>query len=208
MQTAQECLDWLAKNAGPVVVYRTVAELLGESNEGRVESLKKSLFSDGLVRHWLSNLRPVFEKNAIHSGKTWAFENSMGKLYEFGLRKGPRVLEEETKPFCRWLEKQMRLPNEGYFPIFNRTLVASFLSMTGYSDSDAVNTMILKRLETVHPFAKKGNLSDVYVPQDSYPRFPKCFRRYPLVNPELYPNDEMSFLGYTTLTLFCTLPQR
>jgi len=153
--------------------------------------LKEDLLSSNLVQFWLNNLRPDFDKNVLHSGRSEAFENAMGKLYEFGLRKGVKALDKKTKPFRLWLAQQIRLPNEGYFPVFHRTIVATFLSMTGYANEDAVKTMILKRLETIYPFAKKGDLKDVYVPQDSFPGFPKSFRNYPLLNPDLYPDDEM-----------------
>lgn len=186
-----ESLNWLLKNSGPPIRYRTYTELLRKTSERKTELLKEDLLSSNLVQFWLNNLRPDFDKNALHSGRSEAFENAMGKLYEFGLRKGVKALDKKTKPFRLWLAQQIRLPNEGYFPVFHRTIVATFLSMTGYANEDAVKTMILKRLETIYPFAKKGDLKDVYVPQDSFPGFPKSFRNYPLLNPDLYPDDEM-----------------
>jgi len=152
--------------------------------------LREALFSDGLVQFWLGNLRPDFSRNVMHSGKSEGYENVMGKLYEFGLRKGMRVLDERTAPFRRWLDEQIRLPNEGYFPVLYRTIVAAFLCMTGYADEPAVNEWVLKRLETVYLFAEQGKLKDAYVSRDSFRGFPKAYRAYPLINPELYPNDE------------------
>jgi hypothetical protein len=191
MRLSYENVNWLIQNASPPIRYRVYTELLTDTTEREKELLKKDLLSDNLVQLWLCNLRPNFDKNVLHSGKSEAFENAMGKLYEFGLRKGEKVLDKKTEPFRVWLAKQIRLPNEGYFPVLYRIIVASFLSMTGYSNDDAVKTMILKRLETIYPFAKEENLNDVYIPQDSFPSFPKNLRGYPLINPNLYPDDDM-----------------
>ena len=113
-----------------------------------------------------------------------------------------KPLDERTEPFRRWLTEQISLPNIGYFPVFHRALVASFLSMTGYSEDESANATILRRLDTVYPFAKKGDLSEVYIPQDSFPGFPKAFRNSPLVNPELYTNDESMLPSIHDLNAF------
>jgi hypothetical protein len=191
MHVSCESLNWLLENSGPPIRYRTSTELLGETNEKKTELLKEDLLSSNLVQLWLDNLCPDSSKNVLHSGKSGAFENTMGKLYEFGLRKDVTVFDKKTEPFRLWLAKQIRLPNDGYFPVFHRAMVAAFLSMTGYFHDDPVKTMILKRLETIFPFAKKGDLNSVYTSQDFSPGFPKSFRNYPLLNPDLYPDDEM-----------------
>lgn len=205
MKLNRENLEWLTKNADAVIRYRAATELLNEPGEKKVELLKNDLMSSSLVRLWLDNLRPIFAKNVMHSGKSEAFENAMGKLYEFGLRKGMKALDIRTKPFRLWLKEQTRLPNKGYyapFSAFYRTLVAAFLSMTGYSVEDEVDAWVLKRLETVCSFAKKGNLEEVYVPQDTFSGFPNCYRRYPLINPVLYTDDELQLPWIHDLNAF------
>ena len=186
MQIDQDTLDWLLGNAGPIIRYRTRVELLKESDNRKVESLKKDLLSDSLVKLWLGYLHPDFRTHVMHGSRSEAFENAMGKLYEFGLRKDIGALDEKTEPFRRWLAQQIDHPT--VLPFF-RTLVAAFLSMTGYSEEDAVNTWILKRLETVYHSAKKGDFEDIYIPQDTFPGFPKAFRRKPLLNPALQSED-------------------
>ena len=88
MSTVQHDLEWLLQNAGSIIRYRTITELVKESDENKIEPLRNKLLSDGLVQFWLDHLVPNFDKNVMHSGKSEAFENAMGKLYEFGLRKG------------------------------------------------------------------------------------------------------------------------
>jgi len=50
-------LCWLLENAGPIIRYRTAMELLGESNQDKVGSLRKDLLSCKLVQSWLGNLQ-------------------------------------------------------------------------------------------------------------------------------------------------------
>jgi hypothetical protein len=193
MSTVQRDLDWLLENAGSIIRYRTITEFIEESNSNKIELFRNELLSEELVHFWLENLLPSFDKNVMHSGKSEAFENVMGKLYEFGLRKGIRALDEKTEPFHHWLEQQIHLPNEGYyspFSVFYRTIVAAFLSMTGYSNAEAVKAWILKRLDTIYSFVKEGDF-DIYIPHDSFSSFPKVYRCYPLLNPVLYPDGEM-----------------
>ncbi len=170
-------------------------ELLGESNTEKVNSLRKELLSEVLVRTWLGNLRPSFRPNDLHHSKSEAYENVMGKLYDFGLRRGVKALDQRTEPFRCWLAAQLDLSKgertKHFFPVFYWTLVAAFLSMTGYSEDEAVDQVIRHRLGKVYSFARRGDLSDIFVPQDTFPGYPKAFRSKPLINPELIPSGEM-----------------
>jgi hypothetical protein len=106
----------------------------------------------------------------------------MGKLYEFGLRKGIEALDVKTKPYINWLKRQVGHPTSNYFYL---ALVAAFLSMTGYSEDEAIKECVHERLETVYNFAKRANFSEIYVPQDSFHGIPKAFKDKPLLNPSL-----------------------
>lgn len=184
-----ESSDWLMNNSGPAIRYRTVTELLHE--KARAPGLEKDLLASNLVRFWLGNLKNHPDRKTLHGAKTETYENVMGKLYEFGLKQGNPTLDGKTKAFRGWLKQQIRLSNEGYLPVFFRTLTAAFLVMVGYADDEAVKEWVLRRLETVYAFAKQGSLTEAYVPQNSFPSFPKAFRNTPLLNPELYHDDEL-----------------
>ena len=123
MKASQEPLNWLLENSRSIIRYRTAKELLGESDNRKIELLTKELLSNRLAQLWLDYLRPNFDRNIMHGSKPEAYENAMGKLYEFGLRKGMKPLDERIEPFRLWLEEQMHLPNIGYFPVFYRCLL-------------------------------------------------------------------------------------
>ncbi|HVP40877.1 MAG TPA: hypothetical protein VMS95_02875 [Candidatus Krumholzibacteriaceae bacterium] len=196
--------DWLSKNAGPIIRFRTATEFLHKEKE--VKLAKKSLLSSDLVKYWLGNLKPAVGRNELHGAKTETYENAMGKLYEFGFKKGMPILDHKTEPFRLWLRQQINAPIEGYLPVFFRTLVAAFLAMTGYANDESVRAWVLKRLETIYPFAKKGDLSKLYVPQNTYPGFPKAFRNAPLINPEIYQNEEMQLPWIHDMNAFLHSP--
>jgi len=188
-----DVFKWLMDNAGPIIRYRTSVELLGENKAEGVQSLKKRVLSDDLVKYWLNNLRPGYRMNDLHGSTPEAYENVMGKLYEYGLRKGTRILDMKTEPFCNWLTASTEPSVQ--FNVFMRTLISAFLAMTGYSENEAVNSVLLSRLEAIYPFAKKGDLRDFHVPIDSFPGFPTVWKKRgrPLINPDLHPNGVRKF---------------
>jgi len=181
---------WLLRNTGPVIRHRAIVDLLGETNEKAIESSKNDLLSCELVKQWLVRLPCGFEGNAVHGGRTESYENVMGKLYEFGLRRGFETFDRRTEPARRWLGNEINRPSEQAFSVFYRTMVAAFLSMTGYAGDEAVNAWLMKRLDTVYPFAKRGKL-DIYAPQHTFPAPPKQYRRHQLIDPAIYPQGEM-----------------
>ena len=188
-----DVLTWLMENAGPIIRYRTSVELLGETHTPRVQSLKKRVLSDDLVEYWLNNLRPGFRMNDLHGSTPEAYENVMGKLYEYGLRKGTRILDMKTEPFSNCLTAPT--DHRVQFNVFMRTLISAFLAMTGYSENEVVHSVLLSRLETMYPFARKGDLRDFHVPSDSFPGFPTVWKKRgrPLINPDLHPNGVRTF---------------
>ena len=179
--------DWLLRNAGPVIRFRVATEL---SEEHRYSAFRDLLSSD-IVRYWVKSFRPDCSRCGLHGAKSGTYENAAGKLYDFGLRKGMPILDRKTLPFRRWLKQEVAKPIEGYLPVFHRTLVASFLAMLGYGDDEAVESWTFRRLDTLYPFAKRGDLSEMYVSKDKFISFPKAFKSSPLVNPDLYPNEEL-----------------
>jgi hypothetical protein len=129
----------------------------------------------------------------LHGSTHEAYENVMGKLYEYGLRKGTRILDEKTEPFRNWLTAPTDPSVQ--FNVFKRTLISAFLAMTGYSENEAVHSVLLSRLEVIYPFARKGDLRDFHVPSDSFPGFPTVWKKRgrPLINPDLHPNGVRKF---------------
>jgi hypothetical protein len=63
--------------------------------------------------------------------------------------------------------------------------------MTGNGDEEPIREWIEGRLDTVYGFAKEGDVSNVYVPAERTPSLPKPFRGVPLIDPGLYPHEDL-----------------
>jgi len=191
------------EHGGPVIRYRTAHEIRGEKD---LENLREDLLSSNIVVKWLSLLQPRFRNWEIHGAKSENYENAMGKLYEFGLRRGMPALDERTEPYLEYLGGLVGKIEVGESPYSwsYLTMVAAFLSMTGYSREEAVDSVIRHRLETIHGYAVEGNLSEVYVPPDGVGSIPRNFRGRPILNPELYRDDESLLPRSTTSTAYST----
>jgi len=161
------------ENSGPVIRYRTHHELLGE----KVSSLETELISSNLVQKWLEYLKPRFATSQLHSAKPDAYENTIGKLYEFGLRKGMEPLDRAVNPFLEWLKVKGNP--------FSQILVAGFLCMTGYSMEEQVDSVVQRRLEIVYEYVKNGDMNEVYIDPESIRKIPVNFRGRPILNPNL-----------------------
>ena len=77
------------EHGGPVIRYRPAHEIRGEDE---LENLRDDLLSSNLAMKWLSLLQPRFRNWETHGAKPEKYENAMGKLYEFSLRRGMPTL--------------------------------------------------------------------------------------------------------------------
>jgi hypothetical protein len=176
------------ESAGPVIKYRLSKEQAQNGN-GSVDGLNE-LLATPLVRSWLERIPPECDRHTLHGAVPQTFENVMGKLFEFGLGNGCGPMDLRVAPFQRWMEEQIDLPYLGYLPVLHRTICAAFLTMTGYEEGAADN-WVRHRLDTVYDFARRPDLEHAYVPQNTFPGYPKAFRRSPLLRPDLYPDDDL-----------------
>ncbi|UCH03765.1 MAG: hypothetical protein JSW05_09220, partial [Candidatus Thorarchaeota archaeon] len=136
---------WLLNNAGPVIRFRTMVEILEEQDVSKISQVLNDLLESVVVKTWLSKLRPPFDMKMIHSSSPDAFENVMGKLGSLGLRAGLQPFDGMTFPFRVWLSEGNE-PEVGHpFREFLRTIVASFLAYTGYHDTKPVHDFLIKR---------------------------------------------------------------
>ena len=98
-----DLIDWLIRNAGPVIKYRTIVDVRDEQNVGIVGVVLKDLFASPLVKYWLSRLKPTVDLKQLHSSNPDAYENVMGKLVQLGIRAGLQPFDNKTLPFRTWL---------------------------------------------------------------------------------------------------------
>ncbi len=179
---SSETVQWLLANSGPAIRFQLVVDMLQEQDVGKVSSVLADLLASPLVTEWMNRLAPGFEMKQLHSSSPSAFENTMGKLGELGLRAGLQPFDSKTLPFRAWLTDTEEDETESPFRVFLRTLVASLLSFTGYSDTDPVSNVLTERLEATYSFARNPEFALVYVGN---------MADEDLVNPNLYPDQQL-----------------
>jgi hypothetical protein len=178
----ENCLTVLS-SAGPVLRYRTAAEILNEYRE--VDDLRSEVLKSDYVKQWLWALKPRYDRN-MHGSTSDSYENVMGKLYDFGLKKGVRELDKRVEPYLDILDGKKHLNDKQYMGKLYESMIAGFLAMTGFWDNEGVNRVLTERLDWIYDYVKKGDLSDFYVSQDSFKSVPNAFQDKKLVNPLYY----------------------
>ena len=180
----EELSAWLFEHGGPVIRYRTAAELLPPSKSINIQQLRDEMMQSPQVQKWLGNLIPprlllnnptttphVLESGLmeIHGSKPTNLENVIGKLTDFGLKKGIPEFDQRTIPYRKWLEENAERPTENVFDKFSVGMIASFLARAGYVQEPAVGIVLKNRLNTVYDFTRKGDF-DIYVKPEKYIR--------------------------------------
>lgn len=157
---------WLVDNAGPIIKYRTLVEILREQDIGRVSDALDGLFLSPMVKKWLDMLKPRLGFHSVHHSMPTAFENSMGKLVQLGLHAGLQPFDSKTLPFRAWLSDRLKEETpEGVGPWegFSELLLTSFLAYAGYDDTLPVKTMTKERLRISLAFAETVDFDEFYV---------------------------------------------
>jgi hypothetical protein len=179
---------WLLDNAGPIIRYRTIADLIEEQDVGVVARALGDMSTDSEALKWLNLLEPNLGLNEVHSSKQDAFENVVGKLVQLGWRAGLQPFDTKTLPFRVWLSENIDEPNIDPHSVFKKTLIASLLARAGYGTVEAVERQIINRLHTLYRFSSNPNFSRIFVEKPDTKRMAET--DHDLVNPGLYPNQE------------------
>jgi hypothetical protein len=186
---SSDLAQWLLRNAGPSIRFRTLVDIVNEQDVGLVGRALDEMMNSPEVEKWLGLLTPRFDINSIHSSRYDAYENVMGKLVQLGQRAGLQPFDSKTLPFRVWLSENVETPPERPHSIFVRTIVASFLAYAGYGSTTPVEKQMVQRLNSLYSFAKEPDFSQIFVNESKFKGVPKK-STHRLVNPELYPEQK------------------
>ena len=186
-----ELADWLLRNAGPSIRYRTYVDIFNERDVGLVGQALSELTASPLVHNWLRRLTPGFDLSLIHSGREHAYENVMGKLVQLGLRAGLQTFDNKTIPFRAWLSDNLAASPSQAHDVFLKTIISSFLSYAGYGATRPVSDYLKARLRSLHSFAGEPDFGSIFVDKTEFKGIPKALERYGLVNPSLYQDQQL-----------------
>ncbi|UCD20033.1 MAG: hypothetical protein JSU64_02535 [candidate division WOR-3 bacterium] len=180
-----ECCEWLVQNGGPIVRYLTASEMTRPCASS-VGKMREELLQSSAVRYWTGCLTDRTAFSDIHGSRDTCFENAMGKLTLFGVRKGMGDLDRRCEPYLVWLKK-VGEEEQDVLTVFCRSIVVSFLSAAGYTTEKVVHDLVIERIEQIHEFVKRRNYS-IYVDRSKFKDIPRAYDSYPLVDPDLYPD--------------------
>ena len=179
-----DTLMWVTENGGPIIRYLAARDLAKPEKQDSSRYLRSVQVSPQL-RYWMGCLIGDITINGIHGSRDTCFENAMGKLSLFGMHQGVNALDRKCKPYLRLLA-QSGIRNS-ILTVLSRTIVASMLAAAGYLTDSAVRAWVLQRLGTISAFVTRRDYS-IHVDKVKFKRIPSAFRKYPLVNPDLYRN--------------------
>ncbi len=141
-----ELVDWLVHNAGPVIRFRTMTEVLPEQDVGVVSRLLDEFLLSPILNEWLERLKPDFTPQKIHSDMPEAFENSLCKIRQLGLRAGLQPLDNKTINHRGWLSDSLEDASSSAEARHSWLVAACALSYAGYSSVTPVDTLLKMRL--------------------------------------------------------------
>jgi len=182
--------DWLFQNGGPVIRYLTAIRQQ-ESEKAQIHNLRGKVLESEEVKYWLRNLTGYTEANHIHGGRDACFENTMGKLTLYGLRKGSVHFDRICAPYLVWLERSMHVSKRNIIHVFHQTIVAAWLAVAGYLSEPPVRDFVMGRLNRIHDFVKVRDFS-IYVDRAGFKRIPAAYDRHLLVDPSLYVDGDFA----------------
>ena len=195
-----ELIAWLMENGGPVIRYRTTAELLNDQKGADLDRLVRELLRCSQAKLWLNRLDEVM---SLHGSANDCLENVMGKLLEFGLHAGMGSLDKRIARFRRWMASAMD-PPAGILRLLNGSIVAAGLARADEDDS-ALRHFLRTRLDRLSELARNCKY-DIYADAKEYADIPDAFQGRQLIRPEITPQGEYNLPCIHDFYAFSALP--
>ena len=168
-------LDWLIKNAAPVIQYRTQAELMGNSDNAALQNAKTALLALPQAQKRLALLRDL-DYSRVHGSDSTNLENVLPMLVDFGLNYEWEAFRREVKPAIHDHKS-----HEDFH--YDKVISTPFLLQAKFP-IDALIDFAIERINTIYDFTQHMNF-DIYDDIGNYPGVPKSFQDRPLIKPEI-----------------------
>ena len=131
-------VDWLAREAGPIIRYRVATDVCGE-RPAAGSKVARDLLDAAEVQVWLEHLR---RSESIHGSQTTAAENCIAKLRAYGLTVAfARLRDDLDDLYCRLS------PDNPH-----SLILIPFLVAVGYFRAPEIVSYVQQRLEEVLAF--------------------------------------------------------
>ena len=200
----QGLIQWLLKEGGPAIRYRTMFELEGSCTLSSDESLLDTLLQAEKTR-WLLEQMDLFGPithvdirvlNALHGMKPACLENVIPRLLERGLRAGVAAFDEKMERFRQYvdnplvhraLEKPEPASVEEGRALFIATVLASYFLRGGY-EYDEIIQFVTHRLELLSRLAAERTY-DIHMSEAELVGLPRQWAGKPVIRAEMVPTS-------------------
>jgi hypothetical protein len=204
MRETQELIQWLLKEGGSVIRYRTMFELAEARSPSSDESLVNTLLQTEKTR-WLLEQMDLFGPithvdirvlNALHGMKPTCLENIIPRLLERGLHAGVSAFDEKMEHFRQYvdnplvhraLEKPEHATVEEGRALFIAIVLASYFLRGGY-EYDEIIQFVKHRMELLSHLAAERNY-DIHLPKAELVGLPKPWAGQPVIRSEMVPTS-------------------
>jgi len=193
MMEIRSQLGWLVARGDAVIRWRTVNDLFDADDPARDEldlaMIENVLLDSPQVQQWLAHLRQAISDWRWHHSRPDTIENAMGKLLDFGLRRGIKALDEAVDPVRDWLANPPSDDHmDGYWLSLCKSIASWGLVRSGYHDP-AVAQHLQQRLDDLDELVQSGR-TDIYIDPDTFGDVPQGRQGNRLVDPALYDDPE------------------
>lgn len=208
---AQNLINWLLDEGGPVIRYRALVELAGYDASSDCEAALHAVLQTEKTRWLLDQLDrfgplphvDIGTLNALHGMKPTCLENIIPRLLERGLRAGIAVFDEKMERFRHYVDNPLvhqalddpaHPTVEGGRAVFVATVLASYFMWGGYAYEEIVQ-FVQQRVASISRLAAKKTY-DIHLPEAQLTGLPKQWVGKPIINPDMDP-----MIGTTPLPL-------
>lgn len=170
--------NFLYENAQSIIKNEAAISLGIQTDDLRVK-----MVGHQDVQYWIGCLQQFMKKPQVHNSSDVCLENSMHKLFSFGVRETDDKRIFEVNQFMLELMRSNE-GNQRFYDTINPTIAASWLACMGHEEHIVID-VLRERVEAVYSFIKSYDYN-IYVNSEDYPRIPADRAMHPLVNPCLY----------------------
>lgn len=149
----------------------------------QTEDLRVKMVDHQDVQYWIGCLQQFMKKPQVHNSADGCLENSMHKLFSFGVRETDDQRIFEVNQFILELMRTNE-GNQRFYDTINPTIAASWLACMGHEEQLIID-ILRERVEVVYSFIRNYDYN-IYVNPEEYPKIPVDRARHPLVAPYLY----------------------
>jgi hypothetical protein len=161
---ADQIVEWLFTNSGPILKYRTAVEFMDLPEQTQAKLLKAALATTEMQR-WLDYLENARQ---VHGSPDHMAENALAKLLDYGL-------DRRVPAFDHGVKHLLDQPLQQWDPL----VLLPFLLRAGYTHHPYVQQWLTDRVEKLYDTAEQCSY-DFYLDSEEASKVPKAWRGKPI----------------------------